>query len=88
LQEQKALQHELFGPLQPLSVEEYMGIYQTTGIDIDGRRDFIQHEMLHHVEEGIKRFVSFVKAIPVFSQLSINDQTALIKGESDFAFVV
>jgi hypothetical protein len=88
LQEQKAFQQEIFGAFNPLSVEEYMSIYRTTGIDVDGRRDLLQFEVLHSIEDSIKRFVSFAKTIPGFNQLSINDQTGLVKGEIPLAFIL
>jgi hypothetical protein len=83
LQEQRALQQQIFGPLKPITEEEYMRIYHTTGIDIDGRRDLLQSGFLPYIEECIKRYVTFVKAIPGFNQLPISDQTALVKGEHD-----
>lgn len=70
----------MFGTLKPLPREEYMRIYQTTGIDVDGRREMIKH-MIPCLEKAIKRFISFAKALPGFQDLPIEDQIALIKGK-------
>jgi hypothetical protein len=82
LQELKAVQQQIFGPLKTLSEEEYMRIYQTTGIEIDDRRDVLQTRLREFTAKVIKHFVKFVKAIPGFDQLPIEDQTSLLKGEN------
>ena len=69
----------MFGPLKPIPKEEYMKIYQSTGIDIDGRREMIKH-MIPCIEKAIKRFICFAKSLPGFKDLPINDQISLIKG--------
>jgi hypothetical protein len=81
VQEQRELQQQIFGPLRPITEEEYMRIYRSTGIDVDGRRDLLQSGFLNYIEECIKRYVTFVKAIPGFNRLPMNDQTSLVKGE-------
>ena len=70
----------MFGTLKPISRDEYMQIYQTTGIDVDGRREMIKH-MIPCIEKAIKRFIAFAKALPGFKDLPIDDQIALIKGK-------
>jgi hypothetical protein len=82
VQEQRALHQQIFGPLKHVTEEEYMRIYRSTGIDIDGRRDVLQSGFLNYIEDCIKRYVTFVKAIPGFNRLPINDQTSLVKGEN------
>ena len=79
VQEQREIQREMFGPLKPISKDEYMKIYQSTGIDIDGRREMIKH-MIPCIEKAIKRFICFAKSLPGFRELPINDQISLIKG--------
>jgi len=83
--ERRALQEEMFGTMKPLPREEYRQIYQTTGIDIDGRREMITH-MIPSIEKAIKRFIAFAKALPGFKDLPIDDQIALIKGRITLFF--
>lgn len=73
----------MFGPLRPISKDEYQRIYLSTGIDVDGRKEEIIAE-IPHLERAIKKFISFAKSIPGFNKLCIEDQIALIK--SDFKF--
>ena len=80
LQEQKALKQQMFGPMKPLTGDEYDTIFSTTGIDIDGRRELLQSCFIPHIEACVKRFVVFVKAIPGFTRLPLADQIALVKG--------
>ena len=56
-----------------------MKIYEITGIDIDGRRDLIEG-FIPYVENCIRRFIAFAKAIPGFKELLTEDQIAIIKG--------
>ena len=69
----------MFGTMKPIPREEYMQIYLSTGIDVDGRREMIKH-MIPCIEKAIKRFIAFAKALPGFKELPIDDQIALIKG--------
>lgn len=82
-QERRALQQQMFGTMKPIPREEYMQIYLTTGIDVDGRREMIKH-MIPCIEKAIKRFIAFAKALPGFKELPIDDQIALIKGGPRF----
>ena len=77
-QEKQAKLDEVFGPMKPIPMDEYRHLYQMTGIDLDGRREFIVQEM-PHIEQAIKHFISFAKTIPGFNELCIDDQIALIK---------
>jgi len=65
--------------MRPLPHHEYLKIYQTTGMDVDGRRAMIMH-MIPCIEKAVKRFISFAKSLPGFKDLPIDDQIALIKG--------
>jgi hypothetical protein len=80
------LRQQIFGPLKTVTEEEYMRIYHTTGIEIDGRRELVQtYEKT--ADEEIRRNVKFVKEIPGFRQLSIEDQTALFKCENSILLI-
>lgn len=85
--EQKTLKEKYFGLLRPLPIEEYMKIYETTGLDIDGRRDLIEG-FIPYVEICIKRFIAFAKAIPGFKDLLTEDQIAIIKASRFEAWMV
>ena len=78
-QEQRSLQQAVFGTMRPLPHHEYLKIYQTTGMDVDGRRAMMVH-MIPCIEKAVKRFISFAKSLPGFKDLPIDDQIGLIKG--------
>ncbi len=69
----------MFGPMKPISREDYFRIYKETGIDIDGRREMVTN-MVPAIEKSIKKLIVFAKVLPGFKELPINDQIALIKG--------
>lgn len=69
--------------MKPVSTDEYMKIYESTGIDIDGRRDLIA-SMFPNLEWRIKRFISFAKTVPGFVELPMDDQISIIKGMSSY----
>lgn len=77
--EQKTAKEMMYGPMKPISHNEYLTIYHATGIDVDGRLDMLKH-MIPCIEKAIKRFILFAKALPGFKELSLEDQIALIKG--------
>jgi len=77
--EQVELKTKVFGEMKPMSRDEYTFFYQTTGIDVDGRREMIETMFVPHVENCIKRFINFAKAIPGFNDLCMDDQIAIIK---------
>lgn len=85
--ELRALQEKHFGRLRPLPIEEYMKIYEITGIDVDGRRDLIEG-FIPYVENCIRRFIAFAKAIPGFKELLTEDQIAVIKASRYEAWMI
>src|SRR6218665_239533 len=86
IQEQRELRQEVFGPMKPLPRAEYAHILQTTGIDIDGRKEMFQAEM-PHIEQSIRRFITFVKSIPGFSRTPVEDQISIIKSQPSFVSI-
>ena len=70
----------MFGSLKPVPAEEYIKIYQSTGLDIDGRRELVEH-MIPRIENGMRRCIAFVKALPGFQSLPMEDQMSLIKSK-------
>ena len=77
--------------MNPVTAEEYIKIYQLTGLDIDGRRESVEH-MSPHIQNGALRSIGFVEALPGFTGLPTDDKKTLIKGNcnrfSDIAFIV
>ena len=59
--------------------EEALDIYNSTGLDVDGRMDDLGHDA-SQMEQDIRQMISFMKRVPGFTDLSISDQTALVKG--------
>lgn len=80
------MQQEVFGQLNPLPKEEYNHILQVTGIDADGRKEMFQSE-IPHLEQAIKRFITFVKSIPGFSRICTDDQITIIKSKIHYLAV-
>ena len=70
---------KLIGDTSTLPVETYKYIYDNTGIDIDGRLEFIK-QVVPGMENSIKRFINFAKGLPGFRDLPMDDQIILIKG--------
>lgn len=85
--EQRELRQEVFGPMKPLPRDEYAHILQTTGIDIDGRKEMFQAE-IPHIEQSIRRFITFAKSIPGFSRTPVEDQISIIKNGKFEAWMI
>ena len=83
VQEAYKLKKEIFGSLLPIPKEEYKKVYEATGLDVDGRRQFLSG-ILSLLEKAITKFVKFAKCIPGFEELPLSDQTALIKSKPFF----
>ncbi|XP_021349495.1 vitamin D3 receptor-like isoform X2 [Mizuhopecten yessoensis] len=75
---------ELFGDLSGISKEEHRTFYDTTGIDLDNRLEMMSN-IATTMENGITKYIGFAKNIPGFSELSLDDQAALVKS-SRFEF--
>ncbi|KAH9490615.1 hypothetical protein Btru_033822 [Bulinus truncatus] len=71
------LKQETFGKLTTLPVEEYEEILRSTGIDIDNRK-LVSVSHCAQVERWIKNWVKFVKKIPGFTDLNMDDQVSLL----------
>lgn len=87
VQEQYQLKMEVFGNMSNISKEEYLDFFNQTGIDIDNRQQILI-ETLKYMEESIAKLVKFAKAIPGFSDLDIDDQVNLVKGNCQFIIEV
>ncbi len=80
LQEDRALRNQTFGPLAPISRDQYREVYTNTGIDVDGRWDVATRAYLPRFKPIIHGMVALAKALPGFRDLPVEDQTALLKG--------
>ena len=76
----------MFGPTKTVSTEEHIKIYQSTGIDVDGRLEHIGR-MLPHVEYCARRSIEFIKELPGFRSLPMDDKIALFKSKCHYVFV-
>ena len=83
MQEKRRLYDNVFGSMKPVSDEEYITIYESTALDIDGRLERIE-QMIPLVEVGIRNYIAFVKKIPGFRSLPADDQVALFKRKFPF----
>ncbi|XP_011431632.4 vitamin D3 receptor A isoform X2 [Magallana gigas] len=75
---------EIFGTMSVIPKEVWDEFYKETGIDLDNRQDLMK-EMACRMEHGLTMMVDFVRTIPGFADLSVSDQTELIKA-SHFEF--
>ncbi|XP_076114930.1 vitamin D3 receptor-like [Mytilus galloprovincialis] len=69
---------DIFGDLHKLPEDEFKNFYNTTGIDIDNRIELMS-EIATTLENGVSKYINFVKNIPGFISLCLEDQAALIK---------
>ncbi|XP_069132149.1 vitamin D3 receptor B-like isoform X2 [Argopecten irradians] len=72
------MKQEMFGPMEPVSREEYNNLYESTGLDVDGRQIRIQR-CRSFFEGTIKHYVQFSRVIPDFRDLPVPDQSSLLK---------
>ena len=64
--------------MKPISKQEYFEFYNSTGIEIDNRKQMVQ-EAVDYFEGKISKLVEFAKCIPGFRALPLQDQANLIK---------
>lgn len=79
-QRQHKAKADIFGDLHTLPEDEFKNFYNTTGIDIDNRIELMS-EIATTLENGVSKYINFVKNIPGFISLCLEDQAALIKGK-------
>ncbi|KAH3709644.1 hypothetical protein DPMN_069107 [Dreissena polymorpha] len=72
------LKSQVFGLMKPISIQEYLEFYKSTGIDVDGRGEELITAILHF-QKKIVESVKFAKTIPGFRQLCPDDQASLLK---------
>ncbi|XP_060074509.1 nuclear receptor ROR-beta-like [Ylistrum balloti] len=72
------MKEEMFGSMEPVSIEEYNHLYEATGLDVDGRQSRLQR-CRSFFEGTIKHYVQFSRVIPEFPDLPVPDQSSLLK---------
>lgn len=72
------LQTEIFGHMGSIDVDEHEHIYLSTGIDVDGRMDDLSY-CAKRMDSDIRQMITFMKTIPGFKDLGLQDQTELVK---------
>ncbi|CAL1528033.1 unnamed protein product [Lymnaea stagnalis] len=72
------LHQEIFGKLPKLPDHEYDLIYETTGLDTDGRQQRFYRVSIW-LENQIRGMVKFAKAIPGFGKVATADKVNLVK---------
>ncbi|XP_012935014.1 nuclear receptor ROR-gamma [Aplysia californica] len=72
------LKVEVFGDMGTLEKDEALDIYNSTGLDVDGRIEDIDY-CVGRMDQDIRQMISFLKLIPGFKSLRIADQTVLVK---------
>ena len=80
MQAEKKLSEYMFGSMKPVTTAEHKNIYQLTGIDIDGRLENIVQSM-PRIEKGIRCGIEFIKALPGFKSLPMEDKISVIKSK-------
>lgn len=75
----------MFGELQPISYEEYSSVYKNTGLDVDGRQATLT-DMMPCFEYFVINFIDFMKTIPGFKKLTVEDQLLLVRGMDNYFF--
>lgn len=80
----KKVQEDVFGIKSLLDKEEFEKVYRATGIDVDGRLEFIK-KIFSHRERSLMKFITFAKCLEGFNTLSMNDKINLVKyGEHEY----
>ena len=59
--------------------EEYFQIYDKTGLDVDGRKEYMEITT-KLANDGLFKVVGFMKALPGFKDICSEDKIILCKG--------
>ena len=65
--------------MKPVSLNEYLEMYNSTGLDIDGRASMFQNS-IPVLSQSCYEYVQYAKKLPSFKRLSKEDQIAILKG--------
>lgn len=81
------MQEDVFGIKSLLDKEEFEKVYRATGIDVDGRLEFLK-KIYSHRERSLMKFITFAKCVEGFSDLSMNDKINLVKRKQDLLIAI
>jgi len=56
----------------------YDDFFKETGLHLDNREELME-SMIENMERGVSNMVEIVRLIPGFTELTVEDQTSLIK---------
>lgn len=68
----------VFGHMKPVPQDEYFALLESTGIDIDGRQEFLRQSAMS-CQPVLHSYIAFANVVPGFSSLSLEDQCSLLK---------
>lgn len=69
---------QVFGHMKPVPQDEYFALLESTGIDIDGRQEFLRQSAMS-CQPVLHSYIAFANVVPEFSLLSLEDQCSLLK---------
>lgn len=69
---------QVFGKMKPLPKDDYFSLLESTGIDIDGRQEFLRQSAMS-CQPVLHSYIAFANVVPGFSSLSLEDQCSLLK---------
>lgn len=69
---------QVFGHMKPVPQDEYFALLESTGIDIDGRQEFLRQSAMS-CQPVLHSYIAFANVVPGFSSLSLEDQCSLLK---------
>ena len=78
---------QVFGKMKPVPQDEYFTLLESTGIDIDGRQEFLRQSALS-CQPVLHSYIAFANVVPGFSGLSLEDQCSLLKTSHFEVFLV
>ncbi|CAL1547150.1 unnamed protein product [Lymnaea stagnalis] len=82
-----SMREHVIGQLPELSDEQYLDMYKSTGIDMDGRVNNMKVN-IGYFESFLRSLIKFAKSLPGFKALPLDDQTQLLKASyADFWFL-
>lgn len=69
---------QVFGKMKPVPQDEYFALLESTGIDIDGRQEFLRQSAMS-CQPVLHSYIAFANVVTGFSSLSLEDQCSLLK---------
>ena len=74
------MSHDIIGKEGELSLDDYVMIYHSTGVDIDGRLRSVQRRVTSYAAR-LTTYLMFMSTIPGFNQIPEIDRDALASGK-------